>query len=271
MKRLFALALVVFGIIYLSACGQQAGPGEETKESAPDAAQVLEDCIREAMSPATAETVEEIRVQEINGEYKATIRTYLGDGTYFLPVIEETAQAFFDKAAELGVTVSEYLVTEYTESTTGGIKGMVAWKSKDGAAGTFSDDTGKSPVVIPAMTIDELRAHFGLTDFGDDLAAYQGEWARDDIRRYHRLIISGDTVNFVNYDDLEESAAADTVNTFFFGYADGGGLVVNNQHGQARYTVELDGGKLTLHSLTGGEPEVYEKVSDKTDVPTVAE
>ena len=40
-------------------------------------------------------------------------------------VAEQTAQAFFDKAQELGLNATQYVVTEYSESSTGAKENML--------------------------------------------------------------------------------------------------------------------------------------------------
>lgn len=69
---------------------------------------------------------------------------------------EQTAQAVFDKAAELGITLSEYKVEEFSEGNSSKVENLILWKSADGITGTYTDDTGSSPYIETDVTIERL-------------------------------------------------------------------------------------------------------------------
>lgn len=153
------IALLLATLIALSGCGS-SGNNENAAgetEGGPDGKAALEEIIEASLTEDTVKTVSEIKVNCINGEYSVTIRTVAVGGLYIPDVIEQTAGPVFDKAAELGLTISSYEVTEYSESNAEGISNMIAWRSKDGKTGTYSDDTGEKPVVKPNTTLEDVR------------------------------------------------------------------------------------------------------------------
>ena len=81
----------------------------------------------------------------------------LAGGFYFPEVIEQTAQPFFDKAEELGLTVGDYDVMEYSEGNTGDMDDLISWKSGDGVTGIFMDDRGEKPIIKTNATADDIR------------------------------------------------------------------------------------------------------------------
>ena len=91
-----------------------------------------------------------------SGKYTLTVRTVSSGGLYLPIVAEQTAQAVFDKAAELGITLSEYKVEEFSEGNSSKVENMILWKSADGVTGTYTDDTGSSPYIETDVTVERL-------------------------------------------------------------------------------------------------------------------
>lgn len=105
-----------------------------------------------------------------------------------------------------------------------------------------------------------------LEQFGDTLSPFQGEWKQTD-SKYSRLVISGKDLNFIHESTVGEKEFCD-VSTFYFALDDSGKLTVENKHSQPRYNVSIDdNGFLVVESLTRGDTETYEKISDNTEVP----
>lgn len=138
-----------------------AGTGTSTSEKSYAAAQedkkALEDCVLAALDEETAKTVSEVTVFEHNGEYSVRVRAVVAGGLHFPAIIEQTAQPFFDKAAELGLTAKEYTVEEYSKNNAGDVDGLISWKSKDGKTGTYTDGTGEKPYIKANATVDDIR------------------------------------------------------------------------------------------------------------------
>lgn len=105
-----------------------------------------------------------------------------------------------------------------------------------------------------------------VEQFGDMLDPFQGEWKQTG-NDYVRLVISDKDLNFVYESSIGEKEFCD-VHTFYFAIDEAGQLTVVNQYSQPRKNATIDeNGLLTVESLTGGETETYEKVSDSTEVP----
>lgn len=158
---LVALAVLVFGFLFVTGKfpphTKRAPGAEENYAAVQENKQALEDCITEALDAETAKTVSEITVRESNGEYSARIRVVLAGGFYFPEVIEQTAQPFFDKAEELGLTVGSYDVMEYSKGNTGDMDDLISWQSDDGVTGIFMDDRGEKPIIKTNATADDIR------------------------------------------------------------------------------------------------------------------
>ena len=92
----------------------------------------------------------------MQAEDTLTVRTVSSGGLYLPIVAEQTAQAVFDKAAELGITLSEYKVEEFSEGNSSKVENMILWKSADGVTGTYTDDTGSSPYIETDVTVERL-------------------------------------------------------------------------------------------------------------------
>lgn len=134
-----------------------AGTGTSASATAQEDKKVLEDCVLAALDEETAKAVSEVTVFEHNGEYSVRVRAVVAGGFYFPEIIEQTAQPFFDKAAELGLAAKEYTVEEYSKNNAGDVDGLISWKSKDGKTGTYTDDTGEKPYIKTNATADDIR------------------------------------------------------------------------------------------------------------------
>lgn len=158
---LAVLAVLIFGFLFITGKfppHTKRTPGAaESYAAVQENKQALEDCITEALDAETAKTVSEITVRESKGEYSVRIRVVLAGGFYFSEVIEQTAQPFFDKAEELGLTVGDYDVMEYSEGNTGDMDDLISWKSDDGVTGIFMDDRGEKPIIKTNATADDIR------------------------------------------------------------------------------------------------------------------
>lgn len=158
-------ALVVLVLAFLFITGRfpskgrttGAGTGTSTSTVTQEGKKALEDCVWAALDEETAKVVSEVTVFERNGEYSARVRAVVAGGFYFPEIIEQTAQPFFDKAAELGLTAKEYTVEEYSKNNAGDIDDLISWKSKDGVTGTYTDDTGEKPNIKANATVDDIR------------------------------------------------------------------------------------------------------------------
>lgn len=134
-----------------------AGTGTSVSATTQEDKKALEDCVRAALDEETAKTVSEVTVFEHNGEYSVRVRAVVAGGFYFPEIIEQTAQPFFDKATEMGLTAKEYTVEEYSKNNAGDVDGLISWKSKDGETGTYTDDTGEKPYIKANATVDDIR------------------------------------------------------------------------------------------------------------------
>lgn len=162
LRTFFCLTVLLMALALLSGCGSPGAGNSATNEpggvqNSQDGKEALEEVIRANLTEETAKTISEIKVNQIGGAYSVTIRTIAVGGLYIPDVIEQTAQAVFDKAEDMGLTMNYYEVTEYSESNSEGITNMIAWRSNDGVTGTYSDDTGDEPFVKANATLDDVR------------------------------------------------------------------------------------------------------------------
>ena len=109
-----------------------------------------------ALNKESAAYISSIDAFYYSGKYTLTVRTVSSGGLYLPIVAEQTAQAVFDKAAELGITLSEYKVEEFSEGNSSKVENLILWKSADGVTGTYTDDTGSSPYIETDVTIERL-------------------------------------------------------------------------------------------------------------------
>lgn len=120
-------------------------------------------------------------------------------------------------------------------------------------------------------TLDEIRLYLtgrpaqASEELLEAASIYQGEWERS---KYGKAVISADTVNFVHEMEISGKHTV-SINTFYFAFSPDGTLVINNQHGQARYNISLlEDGRMQIQNFGGDdEPDIYEKISDSTIVP----
>lgn len=120
-------------------------------------------------------------------------------------------------------------------------------------------------------TLEEIRLYLtgrpaqASEELLEAVAVYQGEWQ---LNEYRKAVISADTVNFVHEMEISGKHSV-SVNTFYFAFSPDGVLLINNQHGQARYNISLlEDGRMQILSISGDdEPDIYEKISDSTVVP----
>lgn len=117
---------------------------------------VLEETALNALDKESAAYISSIDAFYYSNKYTLTIRTVSSGGLYLPLVAEQTAQAAFDKAAELGITLSEYKVEEFSEDNSSKVENLILWKSTDGITGTYTDDTGSSPYIETDVTIERL-------------------------------------------------------------------------------------------------------------------
>lgn len=238
--------------------------------------------MKAALDEKTAMEVSSVDAFENKGEYSITVRVVAAGGYYMPDVAEQTAQVFFDKAQELGLNATQYVVTEYSESNAGAKENMLAWNSDDGVTGIYSDDSGAEPVVKTGVSLDALRELVGNVKEPENSeeimelsADYQGEWERIGHEKYERLVVSENTVNTVLFETSKDWRKKKTVTqifTFYFGIDEEKGLVVTNQHKQVIQTVSMnEQGEIELYDKSLDETETYRKVSDNTDVPTVGQ
>ena len=275
----------------LTGCGQTTAgsnstggttSNEKSYSARQEDTQVLEDAAKAALDEKTAMEVSSIEAFENKGEYSMTIRVVAAGGYYMPDVAEQTAQAFFDKAQELGLNATQYVVTEYSESSTGAKENMLAWSSDDGVTGIYSDDSGAEPVVKIGVSLNALRELVGNIKEpknSEEIIAlsadYQGEWERVGHEKYERLVVNENTVNTVLFETSKDWRKEKTVThifTLYFGLDEEKGLVVTNQYKQVIQTVSMnEQGEIELYDKSRDETETYRKVSDSTAVPTVGQ
>ena len=264
----------------LTGCGQTTAgssstggttSNEKSYSARQEDTQVLEDAAKAALDEKTAMEVSSIEAFENKGEYSMTIRVVAAGGYYMPDVAEQTAQAFFDKAQELGLNATQYVVTEYSESSTGAKENMLAWSSDDGVTGIYSDDSGAEPVVKIGVSLNALRELVGNIkepENSEEIIAlsadYQGEWERVGHEKYERIVVNENTVNTVLFETSKDWRKEKTVThifTLYFGLDEEKGLVVTNQYKQVIQTVSMnEQGEIELYDKSRDETETYRKV-----------
>lgn len=101
----------------------------------------------------------------------------------------------------------------------------------------------------------------------EDIAAFQGEW-REKGAKYRKLIISGQTVNFISFDIFSDTEVVDKVFTFCFEYDENDQLVVcNSYHQPVKILSITEDGQLKEQSTYSDDETLYDYVSENTDVP----
>lgn len=249
-----AILPALLSILILSGCAGTGG--QEPPESATD---TISAYIKENLGYE----LEDLRVvEEDTGGYY--ISAALGQGydiSEFPEFAEELSQVVSNAEKDFSFSADVVNPSIYT-----GEDAWIGWSSDQG--NLYNQDG----YISEGVTLDELGSEIEKIsepeiDFGDTLDAFQGEWVEKG-GQYERLIISGETLNFV-YESTIGSKSYQDVNTFYFGYDEAENLVVMNQHSQPRYTISLgEGGTLTIKNMIGDEnARVYEKASDNTEVP----
>ena len=250
MKKI-ALSLALLSFLILSGCGDTGK--QEPPESAGDS-------IKAYIYDNIGYELSDLRVvEEDTGGYY--ISAAIGQGydiSEFPAFAEELVQVVSDAEKDFSFSADNVNPSIYT-----GEDEWIGWSSDQG--NLYNQDG----YISEGVTLDELGPEMERIlepeiDFGDTLDVFQGEWKDEN----GRLVISGDTLNFV-YESTIGSKSFCDVSTFFFGYDEGDNLVVMNQHSQPRYTISLgEDGALTIKNMIGDEDtRVYEKISDNTEVP----
>lgn len=250
MKKI-ALSLALLSFLILSGCGDTGK--QEPPESAGDS-------IKAYIYDNIGYELSDLRVvEEDTGGYY--ISAAIGQGydiSEFPAFAEELVQVVSDAEKDFSFSADNVNPSIYT-----GEDEWIGWSSDQG--NLYNQDG----YISEGVTLDELgpemeRISEPEIDFGDTLDVFQGEWKDEN----GRLVISGDTLNFV-YESTIGSKSFCDVSTFFFGYDEGDNLVVMNRHSQPRYTISLgEDGALTIKNMIGDEDtRVYEKISDNTEVP----
>nr|WP_305141595.1 hypothetical protein [uncultured Acetatifactor sp.] len=135
-------------------------------------------------------------------------------------------------------------------------------------------DTGSSPATTEEATIidtdpepTEEVTEISYEVAEEDIVAFQGEW-KEKGAKYRKLIISGQTVNFISFDIVRNTEIVDKVFTFCFEYDENDQLVVCNQYHQPRYVFSItEDGQLKEQSTYSDDETLYDYVSENTDVP----
>lgn len=250
MKKI-ALSMALLSFLILSGCGDTGK--QEPPEGAGDSIKVyIYDNVSYELSDLRV-------VEEDTGGYY--ISAAIGQGydiSEFPAFAEELVQIVSDAEKDFSFSADNINPSIYT-----GEDEWIGWSSDQG--NLYNQDG----YISEGVTLDELGSEMERIsepeiDFGDTLDAFQGEWKDEN----GRLVISGDTLNFV-YESTIGSKNFCDVNTFFFGHDEEGNLVVMNQHSQPRYTISLgEDGTLTIENMIGDEDtRSYEKISDNTEVP----
>ena len=159
--NIIAIAVAVFFAFILFGGFDLIAPRKRTtsttRVSTPETNRsVLEETALNALDKESAAYISSIDAFYYSGKYTLTVRTVSSGGLYLPIVAEQTAQAVFDKATELGITLSEYKVEEFSEGNSSKVENLILWKSADGVTGTYTDDTGSSPYIETDVTIERL-------------------------------------------------------------------------------------------------------------------
>lgn len=117
----------------------------------------------------------------------------------------------------------------------------------------------------PEPTEELIEISYEVTE--EDIAAFQGEW-REKGAKYRKLIISGQTVNFISFDIFSNTEVVDKVFTFCFEYDENDQLVVcNSYHQPVKILSITEDGQLKEQSTYSDDETLYDYVSENTDVP----
>lgn len=164
-------------------------------------------------------------------------------------------------------------------------KYFVSWKATDLNGGILADNGPDGRTGY--YTLEKMLENYGYEDFEGKLedfleskkipeeliAPFQGEWKRKKLNS--RLIISGESVNFVHYGILNDEDKVKNVYTFYFALNSENELIVVNPSQQPRYLLTInENNELIKYSINKNsqiniddEPEAFIRVSDNTSVP----
>lgn len=135
-------------------------------------------------------------------------------------------------------------------------------------------DTSSSPATTEEATIidtdpepTEEVTEISYEVAEEDIVAFQGEW-KEKGAKYRKLIISGQTVNFISFDIVRNTEIVDKVFTFCFEYDENDQLVVcNSYHQPVKILSITEDGQLKEQSTYSDDETLYDYVSENTDVP----
>ena len=290
MKKLvksFALVcLLVAGCCLVAGCG---GEIVETDDSPP------------AEPWAPSETAHEIPEETLNAIRRELRGYFYGfDGNSITSVSDcngaldiglcyigmVTRVPFPDYVNALSVQSTEF-AAEYGEDIykisvqfTGGQGKSITWESSDGVSGDLTD-TYDGTLHLPGQTIEDLVERYGCMDwfynlsgdaaqsdtkrdslsaFGDKLDAFQGTWGGDGV---WQIVVCRDDVYYVCYDNSEVVEIKER----HFCYDESGRLAVSSGE-TPKYLFSIDeSGRLVSESISSPITNIYEKISDDTNVP----
>lgn len=117
----------------------------------------------------------------------------------------------------------------------------------------------------PEQTEEVIEISYEVAE--EDIVAFQGEW-REKGAKYRKLIISGQTVNYISFDIFSNTEVVDKVFTFCFEYDENNQLVVCNSYHQPVEILSItEDGQLKEQSTYSDDETLYDYVSENTDVP----
>lgn len=95
----------------------------------------------------------------------------------------------------------------------------------------------------PEQTEEVIEISYEVAE--EDIVAFQGEW-KEKGAKYHKLVISGQTVNFISFDISSNTEVVDKVFTFCFEYNENNQLVVccNSYHQPVKILSITEDGQL---------------------------
>lgn len=277
MKRSLLIVLSLILALLLCACARQGtSPSEAEQDIYPyEQEKQIADDIETAMSEYGFDYSTFAR--EDDGKIVISInlkRALVGADDVFVDTIEWSHAAAKTAKERTPFELGELSVTFilYEGSLDGDAAGTMRYDTTDLEIGnifcTYPDMVVKKK---DDATLDEIRLYLtgrpaqASEELLEAASIFQGSWQRG---KYGKAVINADTVNFVHETDSSGRQYV-SINTFYFGFADDGTLVVNNQYGQTRYNIALlEDGTMQIQSVgSEDDPNIYEKVSDSTNVP----
>ncbi len=291
------LACLCFSLLLLVGCGGKSSSSNDLAEKAAteDAIEAfIEEKVTSECGHLLDDVDRQISVLITNEQANITIRAR--HDFCLPPIVEELVPVALEALEENDADLGRISVSYYRTNNDGVVDGsMVDWTTKDGKTGMFASEP--DGVVEANYAVADLWAYYSdyeeiiaflksgadyedfpayaesmkqeelAQKFGEVLDAYQGEWGASD-SRYERLVISGDTLNFVYENSIGSKSYCD-VNAFYFDFDESGNLIIVNEHSQPRKTISIgEDGTLTITDISGGnDAVVYEKISDSTEVP----